>query len=69
VQERVQTIEVTQILGQAEEAQLLGQTTFWAPDIWVPSPPEKGCPPRRVLSEQMGEPFLVPDPSDTSLHR
>jgi hypothetical protein len=36
------TAEVTQILGQAEATQLLGQNSSWAPDIWVPSPPEEG---------------------------
>jgi hypothetical protein len=32
----VQTTEVTQLLGQAEATQLLGQTLFWVPDIPAP---------------------------------
>ena len=37
------TTEATQLLGQAEATQLLGETLFWAPDIWAPSPPEERC--------------------------
>jgi hypothetical protein len=44
--------EVTQIMGQAEATQLLGQTPFQTPDIQAPSPPEERCLPLRALSEQ-----------------
>ena len=48
------TIEVTQLLGQAEATQLLAQTPFQAPDIWALSPPEERCPPGKALKEQVG---------------
>ena len=65
----MQTTEATHLLGQAEETQLLGQTPFQAPEIWAPSLPEERYPPRRALLEQVGEPYWVPDFSETSLHR
>jgi hypothetical protein len=49
--------------------QLLGQTTFGAPDIWAPSPPVERCMPRRALPEQVREPSWVPGPLETSLHK
>ena len=63
------TTEATQLLGQVEAAQILGQTPFRVPDIQAPSPPEERCPPGRSLPEQVGEPSWVPDPSETSLCR
>jgi hypothetical protein len=69
-QVRVWAAEATQLLGQAEATQLLGQTPFWGPDIWAPSPPEERCSPRRALTAWAGEgAILVPDPSNTNLHR
>jgi hypothetical protein len=65
----MQTAEATQLLAKAEATQLLGQTSFQAPDIPTPSPPEERYPPRRALSEQVMEPSWVPDPSETSLNR
>ena len=53
---RVQTKEGTQLLGQAEVTQLLGQTPFQAPDIQAPSLPEERWPPGRALSDQVREP-------------
>jgi hypothetical protein len=45
VQVRVWTTETTQLLGQAEVTQLLGQTPFRAPNIRAPSLPEERCLP------------------------
>jgi hypothetical protein len=47
VQMRVWTTEATELLGQAEAIQLLGQTPFRAPDIRAPSLPEQRCQPDR----------------------
>jgi hypothetical protein len=67
--DRVWTIEATQLLGQAEVTELLGQTLFWAPEVRSLYPPEERCPPGRALPEHLGEPYWVPDPSETSLRR
>jgi hypothetical protein len=60
----VWTIEVTQLLGQAEATQLLGQSPLQAPDLQATFLPEESCPPRRALPEQVREPSWVPDSSD-----
>jgi hypothetical protein len=62
-----QTAEATQLLGQAEEIQLLGQTPFQAPDIRAPSHEGKGVHPGVLCLRR--EPSWVQDPSETSLHR
>ena len=60
-QVRVQTTELTQLLGQAEITQLLGQTPFQASDIQAHSPPEERCLPWRALTNRAGErPILCP---------
>ena len=46
----MQTTEATELLGQAEVTQLLGQTPFQAPDIQAPTSPEERCLPRRALT-------------------
>ena len=47
--------EATQLLGQAEGTQLLGQTLFKALDIQAPSLPEERCLPRRALTTRAGK--------------
>ena len=54
-QVRVRTAEVTQLLGQEEATQLLGQTPFGATDIRAPSLPEERWPPGRALTARAGE--------------
>ena len=49
---------MTKFLGQAEATEFLGQTPFWAPDIWATSLPEERCPPGNALLEQVGKPSL-----------
>jgi hypothetical protein len=51
----VRTVEATQLLGQTEATELLGQIPFWAPDIRALSPSEESCPPRRALTARAGE--------------
>ena len=58
MQVKVRTTEVTKFLGQAEATEFLGQTPFWAPDIWATSLPEERCPPGNALLEQVGKPSL-----------
>ena len=71
---RVQTTEASQLLGQAEVTQLLGQTPFQAPDICsrhLGTFPARGVVSAQggSLPEQVGEPSWFPDPSETSLRR
>ena len=47
--------EATQLLGQAEGTQLLGQTLFKALDIQAPSLPEERCLSGRALTTRAGE--------------
>jgi hypothetical protein len=65
----VQATEATQVLGQAEVTEVLGQTSFQSPDIQEHSPTEERCLPGRALPEHLGETSWVPDPSKTSLHK
>jgi hypothetical protein len=53
------TSEVTQLLGQAEATQLLGQNPFQAPDILGTSPPEERCLRRRALTTRAGEKAIL----------
>ena len=64
-----QTAEGTELLEQAEATQLLGQTSFQAPDIRAPSLPEERYLPGKVLPEHLGEPSWILDLSETSLCR
>jgi hypothetical protein len=50
-----QTAEGTELLEQAEATQLLGQTSFQAPDIRAPSLPEERYLPGRALTTRAGE--------------
>jgi hypothetical protein len=62
--------EATQFLGQEEGTQLLGQTSFWAPDILALSLPEEMCPPTQdSFAGAPGRAISVPGHSETSLCR